>query len=192
MFDQKQTDAFRSITAPMELKEKVLALEQKKPRNNRRIIMSLSSAAACLLLVAAIPLLNKIPQKNPVFSVNGTAIGSEALLLTENNSGVMTAAARTVQKYTAVISAKFPTNTVITVSDGSLELTDTDTNEIIGFGTECTAEGDTTIRWTVDIPTENAQYYLTADTDGKEKTFEMYYESATSAWYIMQTANKTN
>ncbi len=192
MFDQKQTDAFRSITAPMELKEKVLALEQKKPRNNRRIIMSLSSAAACLLLIVAIPLLGRIPQKNPVFSVNGTAIGNESLLLSENNSGVMAASARTIQKYTAVISAEFPASTVITVSDGSLELTDTDTNDFIGGGAECTAEGNTIIRWTVDIPTENAQYYMTTDTDGKEKTFKMYYESATSAWYIMQTADKTN
>ena len=190
MFDSEQTDAFRSISAPMELKEKVLALEQKKPHNNRRIILSISSAAACLLLVAAIPLLSRLPQKNPAFTVNGTAIGSDALLLNENNSGIMAASARTVQKYMAEISAEFPENTVITVSDGSLELTDTDTNEFISSGAECTAKGNITIRWIVDLPTENTQYYLTTDTDGKKMTFEMYYESASGAWYIMQTTDK--
>ncbi len=192
MFDQKQTDAFRSITAPEELRERVFAMEQKKPRNSRRLIMSISSAAACLLLVAAIPLFGKTPQKNPVFSVNGTTIAEEAILLSEENSGVMAASARTVQKYTAVISAEFPTDTTLAVSEGIMELTSIDSTGIIGSGAECKAKGNVLIRWTVDIPTENAQYYLTADTDGKEQTFKLYYDSASNLWYISQTADKTS
>lgn len=192
MFDQKQTEAFRSITAPEELRERILAMEQKKPRNSRRLIMSISSAAACLLLIAAIPLFGRTPQKNPIFSVNGTTIAEEAILLSEENSGVMAASARTVQKYTAVISAEFPTDTTLAVSDGIMELTSIDSSGIIGKGEECKAKGNVLIRWTVDIPTENAQYYLTADTDGKEKTFRLNYESASALWYISQTADKTN
>ncbi len=192
MFDQKQTDAFRSITAPEELRERVLAMEQKKPRNSRRIIMGISSAAACLLILAAIPFFGRTLQKNPVFSVNGTTIAEDEILLSDENSGVMTASARTVQKYTAVISAEFPTDTTIAVSDGNMELTSIDSTGIIGSGEECKAKGNVLIRWTVDIPTENAQYYLTADTDGKEKTFKLYYDSASNLWYISQTADKTN
>lgn len=191
MFDKKQTDAFRSITAPKELRERVLAMEQEKPRHSKRLVMSISSAAACLLLIAAVPLLLQSQQKNPVFSVNGAVIEDEALLLSEDNSSVMAASARTVQKYTAVISAEFPQKTTLTVSDGSLELTSPETNEIIGYGAECTAEDNVLIRWNVDLPTEDAQYYLTADADGTEQTFRLYYESASNLWYISREADKT-
>jgi hypothetical protein len=192
MFDQKQTDAFRSITAPEELRERVLAMEQKKPRNSRRIIMGISSAAACLLILAAIPFFGRTPQKNPVFSVNGTTLAEEAMLLSDESSGAMTASARTVQKYTAVISAEFPTDTTLAVSDGRIELTSIDSSEVIGQGEECKAKGEVLIRWTVDIPEKDAQYYLTADTDSKEQTITLYYDSASNLWYINQTADKTN
>lgn len=192
MFDRKQAEAFRSITAPEELRERILAMEQKKTRNSRRFIMSISSAAACLLLVAAIPLWGKTTQKKPVFSVNGTTIAEEAILLSEESSGVMTASARTVQKYTAVISAEFPTDTTLAVSDGSMELTSIDSNGIIGQGEECKTKGKVLIRWTVDIPAKDAQYYLTADTDGKEQTFSLNYESASALWYISLEADKKN
>lgn len=184
MFDQKQADAFRSITAPEELRERVLAMEQKKSRNSRRLIMSISSAAACLLLVAAIPLRGRTLQKKPVFSVNGTTLAEEAMLLSDESSGAMTASARTVQKYTAVISAEFPTDTTLAVSDGRIELTSIDSSEVIGQGEECKAKGEVLIRWTVDIPEKDAQYYLTADTDSKEQTITLYYESAAGLWYI--------
>ena len=65
MFDRKQSAAFRSITAPDELREKILAMEQGTKRKPH-IIISICTAAACLLLIAAIPLLNRPLQRNPV------------------------------------------------------------------------------------------------------------------------------
>ena len=73
MFDRKQSAAFKSITAPDELREKILAMEQGTKRK-QHIIISICTAAACLLLIAAIPLLNRPLQRNPVFYVAALTI----------------------------------------------------------------------------------------------------------------------
>lgn len=183
MFDQKQTAAFQSITAPDELREKILAMEQGSKRKPH-IIISIC-AAACLLLLVAIPLSGRLLQKNPVFYANGTIIESDAMLLSESGGASMATFARSVPKYTAEISAEFPEKTVLTVSDGTMELVSPDSTEVIGGGTECTAKGNFLIRWTVDIPTSDAEYYLTADTKGGTRKYLLYYDFGKKAWYIM-------
>ena len=64
-----------------------------------------AAVAACLLLVAAIPLLNRPLQRNPVFYANGTIIENDALLLGEISEAAPIMA-RTVPKYTAEIYAE--------------------------------------------------------------------------------------
>lgn len=188
MFDQKQSAAFRSITAPDELREKILAMEQGTKRKPH-IIISICTAAACLLLIAAIPLLNRTLQRNPVFYVNGTTIESDAVLLTESGEAAPIMA-RAVPKYTAEISAEFPKKTVLTVSEGNMELINPDSTGVISSGTECTVDGEVLIRWSVDIPVNDAEYYLTADTKGEIQKFVLYYDFGKSAWYIMQENNQ--
>lgn len=188
MFDKEQSAAFVSITAPDELKEKILAMEQGSKRKPHIIIGI--CAAACLLILAAIPLSGRLLQKNPVFYANGTIIESDALLLSESGGASMATFARSVPKYTAEISAEFPEKTVLTVSDGTMELVSLDSTEVIGGGTECTTEGGIIIRWIVDIPENTAEYYLTADTNGDKQRFVLYYDFGKAAWYIMQKNNQ--
>ncbi len=188
MFDARQTEAFRSIAAPEELRQRVLAMEGRKQLQRKRIMMSVCSAAACLLFIAAVPLLTQNRKRIPVYNVSGLTLADEAIPLGEEDASVMTASVRTSQEFTAAFSAEFPCETKLTLSEGSLELLDPETGEVIASGMKCIAEDDVSIRWTVKA-SDDAQYALTVDSDGTIRTLWLYYDSELDTWLIRQTAD---
>lgn len=188
MFDAKQTEAFRSIAAPEELRQRVLAMEGREQLRRKRIMMSVCSAAACLLLIVAVPLLTQRTKRTPVYKVSGFTLADEAIPLEGEDAAVMTASVRASQEFTAVFSAEFPCETELTLSEGSLELLDPESGEVIASGMKCIAEDDVTIRWTVDA-SEDAQHVLTVDSDGTIRTLWLYYDPELDTWLIRQTAD---
>ncbi len=135
MFDEKDLEAYRSTLPDKAVKARIIddlnhGINGKK---TEKIVLSRAFPliAACLVLVLS-----------AVF-LFGTAHRS---LLIEPQSGIATASARSVgENFTAKAELNLPTQ--ITVSQGHLVITDVETGETLGMGTNLRVHGDVMICW---------------------------------------------
>ncbi len=148
MFDEKDIAQYRSVLPADRVKAEILAdLDRginSKKTEKINLSRTFSLIAACLVLVLS-----------AVF-LFGTAQSS---LLLEAQEGVMSA--RSIGE-TLTAKAEFKLPTGLTVSEGHLVVTDAETGEILGQGTNLRVHGNVIVCWRLEEAGQNGELTLSA------------------------------
>ncbi len=152
MFDDKQIQSYKSITASADLRQKVMTACEGTGKVTqfpvRKTIYGLSTLAACMLLVVSVLLFGNADPL--MLSAGGTTLSSEGVALpyvAENMAyGLRTVSLEPAQ-YTVELTA-----------NQELEIREADGLAVL------TEEGS--IQWTVNVPNEDMVYELILLADG--------------------------
>ncbi|MBQ8497145.1 MAG: hypothetical protein IJ489_06820 [Clostridia bacterium] len=195
MFDEKEIEAYRKISAPDGLRERVLSSCAEYPKARRNLpamLRTISSAAACLALVVVLSVFTMGRFGDASVSVSGDAILPESSVSVYPEHGVAPLSAQPTGKSIPAVS--FPIalslseKTKITVSAGEMQMTD-DTDESVSFGSALTADGEILIHWYVNPnDTENA-FVMTLRGALKSETLTLAYNEINDTWTISRGEN---
>ncbi len=189
MFDPKEISAYRSISAPDGLRDKVLSScanvtpRKKSPMSYMKWV---SSLAASLVLVALLTVFaanefgsfsvstgdGELPRERSVAYVPDEASQGISLL---SESGEV------------VISLAVDGNVTLSVSEGTLYIVSPDGEEILFEGPEYDAEGKTSVYWSV--PTDDAAktFEMTARGTFKTEKLLLAFDESQMKWTITRT-----
>lgn len=185
MFQEKDIEAYQSIKAPVELKNRIrLSVKQQRRKVIKQSIAALS-AAACLAIVLFTG--GSLRNNNTIISVNDMAVSYEAVEISPiSEYGVATANVGRSSEASLHIPLEIEvTETAhISVSQGILQNmvgTDSESTEI----TDLDITESTVIYWTVtgDISSTPT---CTIITDGKEYAYVVEFDDTDSVYTIKQ------
>lgn len=178
MFKNEDIKAYRDISAPESLRERVIASarqEKKKPMILSAPIRSIAAIAACFVfaVLVMIPMLNG--GGNEIY-FDGEKIGNEGIALAAENNGVMPIEAR-VMGLDFSLSLDVDGECLVHVSEG----------RVGDIGASCmesdaNLSGDTTIRWIIDLPDTEKTYFMTVETE--DESFTLNLEYGEGGWEI--------
>ena len=173
MFDKKTVDAYRSISAPDELKEKVMASclvektsEKRSFFGNMRMYATL---AACFVLVIVFSVFAVGNFGDLSVSVYGKTLTSESMVLSDSEIEPIAYSVepRTLGRTNVPVELEVSGETAISVSEGMMKVYDAKTEEELYAGTEFTAVEDVLIHWTVDADEAAKHFEMTIN--GRKK-----------------------
>lgn len=195
MFDEKQIEAYRNISAPADLRERVLSSCAEYPtarKNLPAMLRTISSAAACLVLVIVLSVFTVGHFGDASVSVSGNDVLPEHSAPIYPEHGVAPLSVQPTGKSIPAVS--FPIalslseKTKITVSAGEMKMMD-DTDELVSFGSALTSDGEILIHWFVNpIDTENA-FVMTLRGALKSETLILAYNESDDVWTISRKGN---
>lgn len=190
MFDKKTVDAYQNIKAPDDLKEKILssyavskAPERRSWIKNMRLI---SSLAACLLLAVAFSVFAIRNFGEVSVSVGGKSLASEPVELSELNisPALYSIEPRVSYEANVPVEIRVTGETRVSVSDGTMVISDADTGTVLYTGSEYTAGEDIAILWTVSSGTDTEQFEMLIDSSKKDFVLVLNYDENTGGWTI--------
>ncbi len=191
MFDEKEIEAYRSISAPSDLRERVLSsyvAEKPVKRNFSGTIRMVSNLAACLILVIALSVFAVGNFGDVSVSVSGQEILPDSAVSIHAEEIVAPLSVQQTEK-SVTPSVAFPIllnlseKTEISVSDGELQTT----NDADGSMTSCTAltaDGETLIYWSIDPGAQEKAFVLTLRSALKSETIILSYDEIGNVWTI--------
>ena len=194
MFDEKEIEAYRSISAPADLRERVLSSCAERPQERRSfsaMVRMTASAAACLLLVVVLSVFTVGNFGGVSVSVSGESLLPEGSASVYPEHGVAPLSAQPTGK-SITPSVSFPIalalseKTDISVSGGEMKMT---TDGAVSFGTALAADGQVLIDWYINPDdTENA-FVMTLRGALKSETLTLAYNEMTDRWTISRGEN---
>ncbi len=203
MFDEKAIESYKQVTAPPELKNRVMKSYQTghAKSNNIRLYKSLSLVAACLVLVFAVSVFAGRDGGRIPVTMNGTTISETPMAISmagpmtaladgSEDTGIMTASfGRAMQPQVSIpLVLECTSETKIAVSDGEMQVFDVNTGELLFAGSEYIAEGTVSLQWNVEAgeSAEEGAPYLYMTAKGKTQTLQLQYEETDGVWMIYQ------
>lgn len=203
MFDEKAIESYKQVTAPPELKNRVMKSYQTghAKSNNIRLYRSLSLVAACLVLVFAVSVFAGRDGGRIPVTMNGTTISETPMAIStvgpmtaladgSEDTGIMTASfGRAMQPQVSIpLVVECTSETKIAVSDGEMQVFDVNTGELLFAGSEYIAEGTVSLWWNVEAEesAEEGAPYLHMTAKGKTQTLQLQYEETDGVWMIYQ------
>lgn len=184
MFDRTDIEEYQSVTAPDGLRERVMNTYDKGKVTNISLYRSIIAVAACLVLVISASTFAGSRVGNISIIMNGKQIPAAPTQIADNNGIAMVAAfmdTPSVQT-TVPIEIKALLKTVITVSDGEINVFDAGTGELLYTGNEYEAKGRVLIDWSVDTA-DAASFVMTLKNALKVETLNLQYDGNNS-WTI--------
>lgn len=193
MFDKKDVDQYKKITAPDTLKTRIVSTYQakqesrhsnaKQTRDSRLRLkpLVLTMAAASVLLILGIYLFSH--QEAPFHLImNGTTIEGEVKV------EIMAAKRMTlVDDDLEILLLNFSLYTTspsqISVQDGNLYLDSGSSAE-----SKMDIEGRKDLSWALDASTDNV-YELVVESKGSSKTYELRFDVESKLWVFMEQDN---
>ncbi len=180
MFDEKQIQSYKSITASADLRQKVMTAceaPQKVTRfPARQTIYGLASLAACMLLVISVMLFGDTEPL--LLSAGNTVLSSESVALPRATEGV----AENVAYGLRVASLEPESYTVTLTGNQKLEVISAD-------GLAVLAE-DGSIHWTVNVPYEDMVYKLTLLAEEEAYEVTLRYNTQNGSFSIQYKNEK--
>lgn len=161
MFDETQVESYKSIRAPKELKEKILATQVEKSKPYGKMIRICSVAASVLVIIGLGLLLTRKPVKQSVY-IEDQKVNSAGITFT----GVAMASLREMSVRIPLDFELEGQNTTIKVSEGNL-FTDDDVDN-----------GNTV------VTDQNMRLWWVMSTVDQAKTYEMYVSSKRGNYII--------
>ena len=192
MFDKKVVDAYQNIKAPDELKEKVLSSCTASKARERKSLMKnmklLSSLAACLILAVAFSVFAMRSSGGVSVSVRGRALASEPVELSELNisPALYSAEPRAFYEADVPVEVRVTGKTRISVSDGTMQISDADTGEVLFTGSEFTTEKDVLIHWIVNNVAQTEQFEMLIESHKEDFVLILSYDENTVRWTICE------
>ena len=196
MFDEKEIEAYRSISAPANLRERVLSSCAEHPsarRNFPAMLRMVSSAAACLVLVTVLSVFMVGHFGDVSVSVSGETLLPESSVSVYPEHGVAPLSAQPIGK-SITPSVSFPISftladkTQINVSKGELYM-ENENGDMVSFGSALTADGQIQINWYVLPNEEENAFVMTLRGALKSETLILAYDEANDIWNISRKEN---
>lgn len=178
MFDEKQIQSYKSITASADLRQKVMTACENTGKVTkfpvRKTIYGLSTLAACMLLVIVIVMFGNAQPL--MLNVGGTTLSDESVALPP----VAEAMAENVAYGLRVASLEPAQYTVELTSNQELEVASADGLAVL------TEEGS--IKWTVNVPNEDMVYELSLFAEGDTYVVFLRYNMQSGMFTIRYEA----
>ena len=178
MFEQKEIQAYRSIKAPSELKNRITAdCEAENVRGLRKIggafpmhgfVRTLSAAAACFARAVAIFSLTRMNTEFVTLSYEGTTVTADAVAVAMPTA-LAGSMAREITPSGIELAFDVRGEATVTVSGGCLYTVSADGAEILSLGSETAITEDSVLWWTVDG--DEGEFLLTVTADDKQTVF---------------------
>ncbi len=187
MFDSKEIAAYRELSAPIDLRDKVLSslADEAPKRNSARFIKQLSSLAACFVLAAVLVLFGAREYGNVSVSVSGEELKKERSVVYNPNNEIegysMTRASETNVALTLDGHAE------LSVSNGILRIFAEDDDTVLYTGTDYAIDGKTLVHWTVLADDIANTYELTLKGAFKTEKIILSYDMASEAWTLTRS-----
>lgn len=196
MFDKKTVDAYKQITAPDELKEKVMAacFVDKAPekRNFFGTMRMYATLAACFVLVIVFSVFAVGNFGDLSVSVYGKTLTFEPMVLSNSEIEPIAYSAepRALCRTSVPVEIEVSGETEISVSDGMMKVCAAETEEELYSGTEFTAEENVLIYWTVDA--DEAATHFEMAINGRKKSYVLLldFDENTKQWAICREKQK--
>lgn len=173
MFSEAQKSAYRAVTAPESLRERVLDMATDMPQKKKPAGRWLTTAvAACLVLVMSSALL---PKGGTEILVGGTAVG-DAPVAVDGNSGV--ALARAVETLRVPLTVKTKKEMTLTPEDGVLRSAEAliAVNAVIDSREE--------LFWEIENPDTAETYVLHVDSGDGSSALTLAFDAAENCWTV--------
>ena len=181
MFDERTVNAYRAITAPSDLKEKVMTqqksektVEIKKKRKTARMIRQVSAAAACLVLLAGVWSVTR--------EQGGLENGIHATVVAEDAGDMI----RTVDSgpVTVELNLEFPEGAQLTCGEGELLVQTDEDITPVSRGSAWRVEGKALLIWQVPALDTMQTFELTVDAENQSLTVVLSYDTAENCWAV--------
>lgn len=191
MFDKKIVDAYKEISAPEELKERVMSscLDEKTSERGSfsRNLRMYATLAACFVLIVAFSVFAVGNFGDLSVSVYGKTLTSEPMALSEPDTAPIaySAGPRMVRRMTVPLELEVDSETEISVSGGVMRVCDAVTEEELYSGTgEYTASADLIVYWTVDADEEETHFEMAVNGRKKSYVLLLDYDEEAELWTI--------
>lgn len=188
MFDNKDIEAYRKISAPDELRLRIAQSCQAEiaaPRFSAAKIRGLSAVAACLIIIACVFTFGR--NDGISITVNGEELSSQEIILADVNQGIAPAAARMLPVYNVPVKLDVKRQTEISVSDGMMQIFDAETGEYIASETSISTDRDIQISWELSETSAEPKMYVR---DKKNSyTITLRYDEAANQRTICRQKN---
>ncbi len=153
MFDRPEIDAYRKVTAPPGLRERVMSMADAPGTTAARRMparfISMAAAAACLLLVLTGVLL--IPNGDSVtVSMNGQVVTAQPVGVSVSIEPAAALMVRELPPVSLTLEVNAREETRIAVSSGYVVIASPEDNTLTS-GTDCTAQGVLTVEWLLPL-----------------------------------------
>lgn len=189
MNDNKIKSAYKSINAPKELREKIIALDNNTiKQKNHKYVLQIATLAACFVLVIAVFAFTPL-NRNTEILIDGQTITESPITLYGANTAQLVNV-RSQQTVTVPISINAKSTTDILASSGTLVITDIKTGNIIMTDTKYTTNKKVSILWQNDMPDSDTVYDMTVKTKNECYTITLKYQKSTDTRTV--TCTKTN
>lgn len=194
MFDKKEIEAYQNISAPDDLRERVLSACEEGGSGKRGfagMVRMLSALAACFVLVAVFSVFAIGNFGTFSVSVDGKTLTENGMTLAANEGDVAPLAMRMLSGKEVPLLFTLSEKTEFSVSGGTMRMFDPETNALLASGSTLVAENDVMIRWTVLAEadeTENAvlSFEMTVRRGKKSDTVLLTYDAASQDWTILR------
>lgn len=187
MFNQKEIEAYKSIKAPDSLRDNIMAdydldYTPKHTLYSGRL-KAFASVAACVILIIAFSVFTMKDFGSFSASVNGERLSSESILFTSNQPALMTADARALSTVSVPIELDIHRDTEITVSNGTMQVLDDKTGEVLFTETTINTDTDTSVCWEVIID-DASPYKMTVSDTKKTHVITLAFDDTAGEWTI--------
>jgi hypothetical protein len=186
MFDQKEIKAYRAISAPADLRDKVLSscAEQAPRKGDSRVFMKwASSIAACFVLVMVLTVFAA-----GEYGVVSVAFPDGELIKEQSVVYVPDGGAQPVSLYRELAETVIPFSldghAEISVSDGIMNIIEPDTDKILYTGTEYSMDGKTLVHWTVCADDTARVYEMTVRGIFDTEKIILSYNESDHVWTV--------
>ena len=193
MFDEKEIKAYRELSAPANLRERVLSSPadvSSARRNFSGMLRMASSAAACLVLVIVLSVFAVGKFGDVSVSVSGESILPEHSASVYPEHGIAPLSAQPKGK-SITPSVSFPIaltlsdKTEISVSHGEMKTED----GTVSFGTVLTAEDEILIHWFINPDDTKNAFVMTLRGALKSETLTLANNETTDSWTLSRGEN---
>ncbi len=184
MFDEKDIAAYRHISAPRDLRDKVLSsctVETPVRRNPRKMMRVISSLAACLVLATVLTTYAFGSYGTLDVAVSDRVLNEESsLTFTEQNNDIAVAMLRDIPVTTVPLT--FDGHATLRVSGGLMNIIEN--GEILYTGTEYKTNGKTLVHWAVSGDETSQPVEMTVIGRFKTETITLSYDETSGAWIV--------
>ena len=182
MFNNEDIRAYRDISAPEGLRERVLASAavetRKKPIILSAPFRSIAAIAACFVF-AVLVMIPMLAGGGTEVYFNGERLGDDGIAIAAENNGIMPIEARAMG---LEVSVTLDADSQCTVSVSEGRVGDT---MLSYMGEEASVAGDATLRWIIDLPDSDKTYFMTVETEDDSFVLELGFGE--SGWEISRT-----
>lgn len=187
MFNKKDIDSYRSISAPDELQERVMKLSEEEVSDRPKFLtvnMRQAGALAACIIIAVFGVFAFAGNRKMSVWVNDEMLASQTITLSDANSGVSPASMRAMPVISVPVRLDIRRKTEISVSDGMMQVTDAKTGEVLSVSNEFTAEKDVEIFWEISAFDINTSYEMSISDSKSNYVLALTYDNTANSWII--------